>query len=113
MQKYAVTVGGGRNHRFNLSDAAMLKDHHVDAGGGIKNAVAKLKSKLGHTTKIELEVRDLAELEAGGVKALTSVAVKEITPEGVSWQNPDGSIDFAGDDILVCSELLKELLAVI
>ena len=62
LQKYAVTVGGGRNHRFNLSDAAMLKDNHVDAGGGIKNAVEKLKSRLGHTVKIELEVRDLREL---------------------------------------------------
>ena len=62
LQKYAVTVGGGRNHRFNLSDAAMLKDNHVDAGGGIANAVAKLKSKLGHMTKIELEVRNLDEL---------------------------------------------------
>ena len=62
LQKYAVTVGGGKNHRYNLSDAAMLKDNHVDAGGGIKNAVAKLKAKLGHMTKIELEVRNLDEL---------------------------------------------------
>ncbi len=63
LQKYAVTVGGGRNHRYNLSDAAMLKDNHVDAGGGIANAVAKLKTKLGHMTKIELEVRNLDELQ--------------------------------------------------
>lgn len=62
LQKYAVTVGGGRNHRYNLSDAAMLKDNHVDAGGGIASAVAKLKKKLGHMTKIELEVRNLDEL---------------------------------------------------
>ncbi|MBQ1507719.1 MAG: carboxylating nicotinate-nucleotide diphosphorylase [Ruminococcus sp.] len=62
LQKYAVTVGGGKNHRYNLSDAAMLKDNHVDAGGGITNAVKKLKSKLGHMTKIELEVRNLNEL---------------------------------------------------
>ena len=62
LQKYAVTVGGGKNHRYNLSDAAMLKDNHVDAGGGITNAVKKLKSKLGHMTKIELEVRSLDEL---------------------------------------------------
>lgn len=62
LEKYAVTVGGGRNHRYNLSDAAMLKDNHVDAGGGIENAVAKLKSRLGHMTKIELEVRNLDEL---------------------------------------------------
>ena len=40
LQKYAVTVGGGRNHRYNLSDAAMLKDNHIDAGGGIANGCA-------------------------------------------------------------------------
>lgn len=62
LQKYAVTVGGGKNHRYNLSDAAMLKDNHVDAGGGIASAVAKLRQKLGHMTKIELEVRSLDEL---------------------------------------------------
>ncbi len=63
LQKYAVTVGEGRNHRYNLSDAAMLKDNHVDAGGGIANAVAKLRTKLGHMTKVELEVRNLDELK--------------------------------------------------
>lgn len=62
LQKYAVTVGGGKNHRYNLSDAAMLKDNHIDAGGGIAAAVAKLRGKLGHMTKIELEVRNLDEL---------------------------------------------------
>lgn len=62
IQKYAVTVGGGRNHRYNLSDAAMLKDNHIDAGGGIENAVKALKKRLGHMTKIELEVRNLDEL---------------------------------------------------
>ena len=62
LQKYAVTVGGGKNHRYNLSDAAMLKDNHIDAGGGIANAVAKLREKLGHMTKVELEVRNLDEL---------------------------------------------------
>lgn len=62
IQKYAVTVGGGRNHRYNLSDAAMLKDNHIDAGGGIENAVKTLKKRLGHMTKVELEVRNLDEL---------------------------------------------------
>lgn len=63
IQKYAVTVGGGKNHRYNLSDAAMLKDNHVDAGGGIENAVKTLKKRLGHMTKVELEVRNLDELK--------------------------------------------------
>ena len=63
LQKYAVTVGGGKNHRYNLSDAAMLKDNHIDAYGSITAAVAALRSKIGHTVKIEVEVRTLAELE--------------------------------------------------
>ena len=83
LQKYAVTVGGGKNHRFNLSDAAMLKDNHVDAGGGIANAVAKLRKKLGHMTKIELEVRNLDELgqalEAGvDVIMLDNMSVEQM-----------------------------------
>ena len=63
IQKYAVTVGGGRNHRYNLSDAAMLKDNHIDAGGGITIAVAILRSKLGHMVKIEVETRNFDEVK--------------------------------------------------
>ncbi len=63
IEKYAVTVGGGKNHRYNLSDCAMLKDNHVDAGGGITSAVNALREKLGHTVKIELEVRNIDELK--------------------------------------------------
>ncbi|MBE6854063.1 MAG: carboxylating nicotinate-nucleotide diphosphorylase [Ruminococcus sp.] len=61
-QKYAVTVGGGRNHRFCLSDGAMLKDNHIDAYGGITPAVTALRQKVGHMVKIEVEVRTLEEL---------------------------------------------------
>lgn len=71
IQKYAVTVGGGKNHRFNLSDAAMLKDNHIDAYGSITAAVAELRKHIGHTVKIEVEVRDLDELRealASGVE---------------------------------------------
>lgn len=63
LQKYAVTVGGGKNHRYNLSDAAMLKDNHIDAYGGITAAVSALREKIGHTVKIEVEVRTLDELK--------------------------------------------------
>lgn len=63
LQKYAVTVGGGKNHRYNLSDCAMLKDTHLDAFGTITNAVAALREKMGHTVKIEVEVQTLTQLE--------------------------------------------------
>lgn len=62
IQKYAVTVGGGKNHRYNLSDCAMLKDTHLDAYGSMTNAVKALRDKMGHTTKIEVEVGSLEEL---------------------------------------------------
>ena len=63
LQKYAVTVGGGYNHRYNLSEGAMLKDNHIDAYGGITAAVTALRRRIGHMTKIEVEVRNLDELQ--------------------------------------------------
>lgn len=62
LQKYAVVMGGGRNHRYNLTDAAMLKDNHIDAYGGITNAVNALRSRAGHMLKIEVETRNFDEL---------------------------------------------------
>ena len=63
LEKYAVMMGGGRNHRFNLSDCAMLKDNHIDAGGGITKTVSTLREKLGHTVKIEVETRNMDEVK--------------------------------------------------
>lgn len=63
LQKYAVTCGGGKNHRYNLSDCAMLKDNHIDAGGGITATVKKLREKIGHTVKIEVETRNMDEVK--------------------------------------------------
>lgn len=70
LEKYAVVVGGGKNHRFNLSDGAMLKDNHIDAYGSLTNAVSALRAKVGHMVKIEVEVRSYEELwEALNCKA--------------------------------------------
>ena len=63
LQKYAVVAGGGRNHRFNLSDAAMLKDNHIDAYGSLTAAVEALRARAGHMMKIEVETRTLDELD--------------------------------------------------
>lgn len=63
LQKYAVVAGGGKNHRYNLSDAAMLKDNHIDAYGSLTNAVNALRAKAGHMLKIEVETRSLEELQ--------------------------------------------------
>lgn len=63
LQKYSVAAGGGKNHRYNLTDAAMLKDNHIDAYGGITAAVNALREKAGHMLKIEVEARTLEDVK--------------------------------------------------
>jgi nicotinate-nucleotide pyrophosphorylase (carboxylating) len=63
LQKYAVRCGGGFNHRFGLDDAAMVKDNHIAAAGGITPALRALRAGLGHMVRIEVEVDSIAQLE--------------------------------------------------
>jgi nicotinate-nucleotide pyrophosphorylase (carboxylating) len=63
LQKYAVRCGGGFNHRFGLDDAAMVKDNHIAAAGGIAPAIRSLRAGLSHMVRIEVEVDSLAQLE--------------------------------------------------
>ncbi|NPV72900.1 MAG: carboxylating nicotinate-nucleotide diphosphorylase [Pelotomaculum sp.] len=69
LEKYAVRVGGGYNHRFGLYDAVLIKDNHIKAAGGIRAAVEAARRGAPHTARIEVEVEDLAgvkeALEAG------------------------------------------------
>ncbi len=110
LQKYAVTVGGGKNHRYNLSDAAMLKDNHVDAGGGIANAVAKLKARLGHMTKIELEVRNLDELKQALEAKVDVIMLDNMSPalmkEAVEITNGQAILEASGG---ITDETLREI----
>ena len=59
LQKYAVTVGGGKNHRYNLSDGAMLKDNHIDAAGGVTRAIEMARAHASFTTTVEIECENL------------------------------------------------------
>ena len=63
LQKYAVRVGGGQNHRFGLYDAVMLKDNHLAAVGGLTVAVERIKSQVGHMTKIEVECETIEQVK--------------------------------------------------
>ena len=58
-EKYAVRIGGGCNHRYNLSDGVLLKDNHIDAAGGVKEAVAAAKAYAPFVRKIEVETENL------------------------------------------------------
>lgn len=62
IQKYAVRVGGGNNHRFGLYDAVMLKDNHHAVVGGLYEAIRKIKAKVGHMVKIEVECETMEQV---------------------------------------------------
>lgn len=81
LQKYAVMTGGAKNHRYNLSDAAMLKDNHIDAAGGITAAVTALRKKIGHMTKIEVETRNLNELKEALAVGADIIMLDNMSPE--------------------------------
>ena len=63
VQKYAVRVGGGSNHRHGLDDAVLIKDNHIALAGGVATAVERARADIGHMVKIELEVDTLEQLE--------------------------------------------------
>ena len=62
-EKYAVTVGGGGNHRFNLSDGVLLKDNHIGAAGGVRQAIERARAYAPFVRKIEIEVETLEQLD--------------------------------------------------
>ena len=83
-EKYAVKVGGGNNHRYNLSDGVLLKDNHIGAAGGIKNAVKAAKEYSSFVRKIEIEVETLdgvkEAVEAGAdIIMLDNMSVEDMT----------------------------------
>jgi len=81
LQKYAVTVGGGKNHRMNLSDGAMLKDNHIDAAGGITSAVKQLRERLGHMVRLEVETRNLAEVAEALAVGADIIMLDNMSPD--------------------------------
>ncbi|MNV41870.1 putative nicotinate-nucleotide pyrophosphorylase [carboxylating] [compost metagenome] len=63
LEKYAVRVGGGFNHRFGLYDAVMIKDNHIKGAGGIRQAVGRARKNIPHTMSIEVETENLEQVE--------------------------------------------------
>jgi nicotinate-nucleotide pyrophosphorylase (carboxylating) len=64
LQRYAVRLGGGQNHRFNLFDGVLIKENHIAVAGGIPQALERARAAAGPKTRIEIEVTNLDELEA-------------------------------------------------
>ncbi len=82
LQKYAVRMGGGGNHRFGLGDGILIKDNHIAMAGGIAEAIHRARDRAGHMVKIEIEVDTLDQLrkviDSGGVD---SVLLDNMTPD--------------------------------
>jgi nicotinate-nucleotide pyrophosphorylase (carboxylating) len=101
LDKYGVKCGGGRNHRINLSDAVMIKDNHIEAAGGITNAFDKIRKNIGHTVKIEVEVKNMDEVkEAVECKAdiimLDNMDIAACT-EAVKYINKRAIVEASGN----------------
>lgn len=81
LEKYAVAMGGGSNHRFGLDDAVMIKDNHIAVAGGITEAVKQVRSRVGHTVKIEVEVDTLSQLEELLTDPVDIVLLDNMSPD--------------------------------
>jgi nicotinate-nucleotide pyrophosphorylase (carboxylating) len=79
IQKYAVRVGGGFNHRFGLDDGVLIKDNHIAAAGSLAEAVARARAAVGHLVKIELEVDTLEQLDAALGLAVDAVLLDNMS----------------------------------
>lgn len=80
-EKYAVVCGGGMNHRFGLFDAVMIKDNHVAACGGVKEALAAARHSVGHTVKIEIEIDGLDQLDDAIAGGADIIMLDNMSPE--------------------------------
>lgn len=83
LEKYAVRVGGGTNHRFGLYDAVLIKDNHIAAAGGIKSAVTAVRKRIGHTVKVEVEAETLEQVSEGLDAGADIIMLDNMTPENM------------------------------
>jgi len=81
LEKYAVNVGGGKNHRYGLDDGVLIKDNHIALAGGITKAVSAAKLRVGHLHKIEVEISNWAQLREAIEAGADIVLLDNQTPE--------------------------------
>lgn len=109
-EKYAVKVGGGTNHRYNLSDGVLLKDNHIGAAGGVKEAIAMAKEYAPFVRKIEVEVENMEmvkdAVEAGADIIMLDNMSDETMREAVSYIGGRAETECSGN---VTKEKLERL----
>lgn len=79
--KYAVRIGGGFNHRFGLYDGVLIKDNHIAAAGGISQALDRVRGRFPHTLKVEIEVKNLQEVEEALISGADVIMLDNMTIE--------------------------------
>jgi len=84
VEKYAVRMGGGHNHRFGLDDAVLIKDNHVAVAGSVTEALKRARKNVGHLVKIEVEVDSLPQLKEALEFGIDAVLLDNMTPEMLS-----------------------------
>lgn len=101
LEKYSVKVGGGCNHRFNLSDGVMLKDNHISAAGGVKNAVQLARKNSSFVRKIEVETESLdmvkEALEAGADIIMLDNMNLDLAKQAIELINHQALTEFSGN----------------
>ncbi|RMG48458.1 MAG: carboxylating nicotinate-nucleotide diphosphorylase [Acidobacteria bacterium] len=83
LEKYAVLMGGGHNHRFGLDDGVLIKDNHLALVGDVRTAIERARRRLGHLHKIEVEVKNLNELREALAASADLILLDNMTPEMV------------------------------
>jgi nicotinate-nucleotide pyrophosphorylase (carboxylating) len=83
LDKYAVRIGGGGNHRFALYDGILIKDNHITAAGGITAAIHRARQNIPHTLKMEVEARNIAEVRESLAAGADAVMLDNMTPEAM------------------------------
>lgn len=100
-EKYAVRIGGGNNHRYNLSDGVLLKDNHIGAAGGVKEAIEAAKKYAPFVRKIEVEVEDFEmvkeAVEAGADIIMLDNMSTEQLKEAITYINGRAEIEVSGN----------------
>lgn len=112
-EKYAVTVGGGKNHRYNLSDGVLLKDNHIDAAGGVKEAIAAAREHAPFVRKIEVETENLEmvkeAVEAGADIIMLDNMTPEMMKEAVRLIDGRAETECSGNITKESMEMIREL----
>ncbi|MCH4284762.1 MULTISPECIES: carboxylating nicotinate-nucleotide diphosphorylase [Bacillota] len=112
-EKYAVKVGGGGNHRYNLSDGVLLKDNHIDAAGGVKEAVLAAKAYAPFVRKIEVETENLDMVKEAVEAGADIIMLDNMTPdqmrEAIAYIDGRAETECSGNITKENIALIKEL----